>query len=96
MGETTRTSTQQTAEPEDEMDERLATAIALQLWDEYWDEIKDYGEDGRKPLKMFAKLYQVPEKSPIALMFQAFTGGITKGLLLGKTLFDGGAEESQP
>lgn len=91
-----KTTTSQTAEAQSE-DTLLAMAIGLQLWDEYWDEVtelKAKGEDKNEEYrKLFAELHGVRKDSPIALMFQAFTGGLTKGLLLADKL---GAEESQP
>jgi len=78
---------QQTAAQERE--ERIF-AIVLQIWDEYNKKLLSYGEDARKPLEMFVKLYGVDEQSPIALMFQSFVGGLFMGLTRGGKRNKGG------
>ncbi len=83
--------------PQADRDQTLATAIALQLWDNFWDERakseEAKAEDNRLK-KTFAELSGAKENSPISLMFVAFNGGIEKGLELGRKLW--GAEETQP
>ena len=85
--------------PQKDQDDTLALAIALQLWDNYWDERQQDSETERaeslRLRKTFAELSGARENSPISLMFVAFYGGLGKGLELGRKLW-GGAEETEP
>lgn len=63
-------------------DEIIAYNVALKFWDEWIEELHANPEEEQKPAKVFAQYYGVKEKSPAALMFLAFTGGISKGIEL--------------
>ena len=64
-------------------DEIIALNVAFKFWEEWITELAaNPEEEHKKPAKAFAEYYGVKEKSPAALMFVAFTGGIAKGIEL--------------
>ena len=74
-----RNESRQQAITDEQEDREMIEKVFLPLFDEWIGEVPKIGEAGKLPNKIISEKWGATEESPLALMFNAFCGGIDKG-----------------
>lgn len=73
------TENRQQAITAEQEDRDMIENVFLPLFDEWIGEVPEMGEAVKLPNKIISEKWGATEESPLALMFNAFCGGIDKG-----------------